>query len=184
MSTYELYILRHAKSDWDTDAPTDFQRPLNKRGITAVEHFEDWLPAEIHQPVLIISSPALRAWQTAVAASQSLRISENEILFSGKLYLASEKDILHFLSQVDEEIKSVLLVGHNPGLEDLIGYLVSEKLPNMTNGKILPTATLAHIKLTKNWQHLCKGAGKLQKIYLSAHTGFPLFRRLRNRGQR
>jgi len=160
----ELFILRHAKSDWNTDVPSDFQRPLNKRGIKAIKQTAEWLDNYYDQPIKIISSPALRAWQTAVAVSEHLGIPEQDISFNGKLYLASHNRILGVLSEINKDIKAVMLIGHNPGLEELFDYLVIEGAPEFEDGKILPTATIAHIKLHTNWKDLQKDSGELVKV--------------------
>ncbi len=164
MKSYDLFILRHAKSAWDTNAPSDFQRPLNKRGKKAASYMGEYLASKISHPVKIVSSPALRAWQTAVTVSQALNTPEQEIFFPGQLYMASCKDIVNVLAEFHEDVKKIILIGHNPGLEELLYYLAKDTLPKSTDGKILPTATLAHIKFEKDWQHLDKDKGKLVQI--------------------
>jgi len=164
METYELFVLRHGKSDWENDAPSDFQRPLNKRGIKAANHMAKWMAENIEMPLQIASSPALRAWQTAVAVSQAVEIPEHEILFLGELYLASCEELLTVLSVFSEDEKRVLLIGHNPGLELLVSYLADKPIPESDDGKIMPTATLAHLTFSHNWQQLSKGTGTLQWI--------------------
>lgn len=165
MESYELLTLRHAKSAWDSGAPSDFQRPLNKRGRKAAANIGAWMVSKISHPDFIISSPALRAWQTAVIVSCEMNIPEQDIIFQKELYLASDKKLLNVLSEFNDDVKKILLIGHNPGLEELLGYLVADNIPTFPDGKILPTATLAHIELSKSWKHIEKGCGTLLQVH-------------------
>jgi len=165
MKPYELYLLRHAKSDWETDAVTDFQRPLNKRGKKAARQIGEYLANKISGSILIVSSPALRAWQTAVTVSQALNVPEEEITFIGEIYMATAEELVNVLAKIPKNEKKVLLIGHNPGLEELLDFIVQDEIPETNDGKILTTAALAHVQLTQDWQHLDNGKGKLQELH-------------------
>ncbi|MDX1811527.1 MAG: histidine phosphatase family protein, partial [Gammaproteobacteria bacterium] len=109
--TFNLLILRHAKSDWGSEAPSDFQRPLNKRGRKAAQEMGEWLTDTYDEPLTVLSSSALRAWQTSVIVSQALEIPEQNILFNGNLYLASVENLVSELQKLNSHVKNVILVG-------------------------------------------------------------------------
>jgi len=142
----DLFLLRHAKSDWHSPAVDDFQRPLNARGLGDAPRMGRWMAEQGYHPSLIASSSALRAWQTAVFVCFELGISEQSIKFSGRLYLPALDQLLDWLRGVTASTPTVMLVGHNPGLEQLLSHWVSA-LPVPDDGKLLPTATFAHIEL-------------------------------------
>lgn len=139
-SVKTLLVLRHAKSSWDDPALDDHERPLNARGERDAPRMgrlarKERLPVE-----LIISSDALRARLTARAVADASGY-RGEILLDPRLYHASAAEILAVLrSAVEHDIATVMIVGHNPGLEDLVARLTGEP-------ESLPTAALAQIAL-------------------------------------
>lgn len=119
-----LYLLRHAKSSWDDPGLEDAQRPLNRRGRRAAH-----LMAEYFRRAGIIVDRALcstaqRARQTIEALRPAL--GEVEPVFDDRLYEASRQTLLARLAELPETVGSVLLVGHNPGLERLAQFLCDE----------------------------------------------------------
>lgn len=134
-----LFILRHAKSSWENSELSDFDRPLNQRGFNAAPLVGETIRKNHFQIDLIISSPAKRAAQTAALVKQSAEL-EAEIRFDERIYEASPHRLLHIASELEEAIQSVMLVGHNPGLEGLVKLLTQEVEP-------MPTAALAVVDL-------------------------------------
>jgi phosphohistidine phosphatase len=159
-----LYLLRHAKSAWDTDAASDFQRPLAKRGIRNARQMGQWMTEHAMIPEYISSSPALRAWQTVTLVCTQLGIEETNIQFNSALYMSDVETLLSYIRRVPENRQSMLLVGHNPGLEDLVAWLTSGETPHFDNGKILPTATLAVFALNVGWEQLDAGQARLEQV--------------------
>lgn len=158
----ELYILRHAKSDWASGAASDFERPLSKRGKKDAPAMGIWMNNHKIKIDFLICSPAERARQTLQAVLKGLHIPKKNIHFDERVYLASVDTLLHVLAQCPSNAEKVMLVGHNPGLEDLLKLLVDEpQLPFKESGKLLTTATLAHISLPVNWNPLPPHSGKL-----------------------
>jgi len=158
----ELLILRHGKSDWST-GDTDFDRPLKDRGKRSAQKIGNWLAEQNLQPDIIISSPAERANTTAEKACKSMGHDTSIIQTNESIYEASLNDLLAVLSEIPDTVKRVMLVGHNPGLEDLLVYLAKEvTLPD--DGKILPTATLAYLKVTQPWHRLKAGKAILYSV--------------------
>lgn len=134
-----LFILRHAKSSWDDADFADFDRPLNKRGLENAPLVGDVIRKNKFQIDSIISSPAKRAAQTAALVREAAQI-ETEIQFDDRIYEASPHRLLEIASELDDKIESVMLVGHNPGLEGLLKMLTQKVEP-------LPTAALAVVDL-------------------------------------
>lgn len=160
----ELLILRHAKSDWESSALTDFERPLAKRGKTDAPKVGAWLYREGLVPDLVVSSPAERARQTAVKVCESLDIKSKEILWDQAIYDAVLPRLLGVLGRCPADAAMVLLIGHNPGLEELLLHLVGEDLEIPDDCKILPTATVARVEMPDDWTQLPPGSGRLVSI--------------------
>jgi phosphohistidine phosphatase len=120
-----LLILRHAKSSWADSSIDDWQRPLNDRGRRDAPRAGEWLRARGLIPDIIISSDAVRARSTAEAVATASGYSQ-EIVSEPALYHATPEDVIDVLNGVDDEARAVLIVGHNPGLEDLVSRLAGE----------------------------------------------------------
>ncbi len=116
---HRLLVLRHAKSSWNNARLADHERPLSSRGQRAVEALADHLAAIDPPPTLVLCSTARRARDTLEPIRARLPES-TEVRFEDHLYGASASDVLVRLRDVPEETPSLLLVGHNPTLEDLV----------------------------------------------------------------
>ena len=158
----ELYILRHAKSDWLSGAESDFDRPLAKRGKKDAPAMGKWMNRHKVKIDYLISSPAERTRQTVHAIIKEINISKKDVHFDERVYLASVETLLQVLGECPGDAQKVMLVGHNPGLEDLLKHLVDEsQLPLTASGKLLTTASLAHVSLPQDWSRLGLHCGKL-----------------------
>lgn len=152
-----LYILRHAKSVWTYSNLSDFERPLNERGIKTAPFMGELMARKNFQPRLILSSPAARAKQTALLVKKAGRM-KTEIRYDERIYEASPLRLIEVVSEIENEIESVLLIGHNPGLEGLIKFLTGEF-------QAMPTAALAVVDLeTDNWKSLHLGCCTLRAL--------------------
>lgn len=134
-----LFVLRHAKSSWDIPDSADFDRPLNERGLETAPLVGKMIRKNNFQIDLILSSPAKRAEQTTNLVKESAQLAA-PIEFDDRIYEASPHRLLLVVSELNDKIKSVMLVGHNPGLEGLLKILTTEIEP-------MPTAALAVIDL-------------------------------------
>src|ERR687898_2485459 len=115
-----LLILRHAKSSWDDSALDDHERPLNSRGEQDAPRMGQLVRDEGLLPELVIRSDAVRARLTAEAMADAAEYP-GTILLEPRLYQASVAEIVAVLrTVVDREIGTVMIVGHNPGLEELV----------------------------------------------------------------
>jgi phosphohistidine phosphatase len=157
---HELLLLRHAKSDWPVDMD-DFSRPLKKRGRRAAKQVGRWLSTQHLIPDTILSSPATRALETAQRVCRQLLIDESSIICDRRIYEADAQTLLAVLKNLRHE-RRVLLVGHNPGLEELLLFLVPHSIPLSPNGKCLPTAALAQLAFESEWAELANA--KLVKL--------------------
>jgi phosphohistidine phosphatase len=142
-----LLVLRHAKSSWNESALDDHERPLNERGRRDAPRMGELVREYGLIPDIVISSDAVRAQLTAEAVAEAARYA-GEILLDRRLYIASPADILSLLQTVRENAETIMIVGHNPGLEELIEHLTGER-------QDMPTATLAQIALPiDQWRDL------------------------------
>lgn len=158
----ELLILRHGKSDWD-NALDDYRRPLKKRGKKAAERIGIWLVKNNLVPDTVISSPAERAKATAEKVCKAMGFAKKDIGFTKSIYLANISDLLAVLADCPPSSKRLMLVGHNPGLEDLLLYLTGPvTIPD--DGKLLPTAALARLRMPDDWSNIDSGNAKLLSI--------------------
>jgi phosphohistidine phosphatase len=161
--TRELLLLRHGKSDWDTGVD-DFHRPLKDRGKRGAQRVGVWLAQQERVPDLVVSSPAERALVTAQKACKAMGNGDQGIQQDRRIYAADIDRLLAVLGDCPQDAGRVMLVGHNPGLEELLDWLVSDALSEPDDGKLLPTATLAILKMPDDWQTLIAGCARLDSI--------------------
>ena len=142
-----LLLLRHAKSSWkDTDV-ADHDRPLNARGKDDAPRMGKLLRQQTLTPEVIVSSTATRARRTADAVADRCAF-DGSVHLEPRLYLAAPGAILEVLRQVGGDAKRVLVVGHNPGLAELLVRLTGKV-------EMFPTAALAQIQLPiDGWKEL------------------------------
>ena len=157
----ELLILRHAKSDWSSSAGADFDRPLAKRGKNDAPRIGAWMYREGLIPDYVVCSPAERARQTVLKVCKVLELKKKSIVWDKSAYDASLADLLGILSRCPQDASTVLLVGHNPGLEELVDFLAGDDVDEPEDGKLLPTASLARLELPDDWRALEAGCAQL-----------------------
>jgi len=167
----ELLILRHAKSDWSAGDAGDFKRPLAKRGKKDALCVGTWLYREGLVPDLVISSPAHRARQTAEKVCKSMDYKIKQIQWYAEVYGANTQDLLRLLGHCPPTARIVLLVGHNPGLEELVLHLAGDEPDLQADGKLLPTATLARLEMPDDWSALTSGCAQLITITRPRNLG-------------
>lgn len=149
-----LYILRHAKSSWSDASLSDFDRPLNDRGLAAAPFMGELMAKRGWLPDIFLSSPAERAIQTARLVLDSSGFG-SPLILDERIYEASPQALKQIVSGLNDELSSAILVGHNPGIEGLIGLMTGENRP-------MPTAGLAIIDIEeKSWAESFKSPGVL-----------------------
>ena len=159
-----LYLMRHAKSDWHSAATSDFDRPLNKRGSKDAARMGEWLHQQNITPSLFVCSPAQRTRQTVLAVADSLGIKSEDVVFNRDLYLADRATLLKVLHSLPNTTDSVLLVAHNPGMDDLVEWLAPEPPPLSDSGKLMTTAAIAIFEGSGPWAKLGPGKVALQQL--------------------
>jgi len=143
MQKHQLIIMRHAKSDWSVEGSPDFDRPLTSRGRKAAKQMGQWLKQQPFRIGQILCSPALRAKQTGQLVLEQLSLPQKSILWESRLYEASLLDLIALIHQYGEGVRTLLIIGHNPGLDQLLCHLCKESPPLSKSGKLLTTAAIA-----------------------------------------
>lgn len=152
----QLLLLRHAKSSWDDPGLDDFDRPLAERGVKAARSIGRELAARGWLPDLALVSPALRTRDTWRLVAAELPV-QPRIAFIKALYDASAADILSQIGQSDVSSGSLLVIGHNPGLEHLARQLAGPGSDAKALARLeekFPTAALARFAFEGDWSGL------------------------------
>ena len=145
-----ILILRHAKSSWKELRIPDHDRSLNKRGKRTAPIMGQRLASKEFQPQHIISSTAKRAFDTASIVANEINYDEGRIETNRHLFHAWPDDMIKVISQCDDSIDKLMIVGHNPGMTMLANQLLS-----MNRFENIPTAGLVTISIDINhWQEI------------------------------
>lgn len=160
-----LTLLRHAKSGWDDPALRDFDRALNAKGVRAASQIGTYLRRERLTFDHVVASPAVRVAETldAVARGYGTVLAATQ---DRRIYLASAVTLLDLVQSTADAVTRLLLVGHNPGLEDLAMWLVplsDDPLRTALEVKY-PTATLAELSFDGGWGALAPGTATLRRF--------------------
>ncbi len=145
-----LFLIRHAKSSWDDTSLADRDRPLNDRGKRDAPKMGERLAKRDVSPDLILSSPAVRALETAEIIAKKLDYRRKDIVVDDRLYAVAADDLLDVIHKLDDKLRRVMLFGHNPELTELAHRL---------SGKIshLPTCAVAEFRFdAKSWSKIGK----------------------------
>jgi phosphohistidine phosphatase len=156
-----LILLRHAEADRD-DAGGDINRPLTPRGIESIGLLGESLRSRGERVQKIYSSTAVRAVQTARGLCSYLGYDARDIVQDKGLYLASPDELLDFLAACPDTSERVLLVGHNPGLQNLMTYLAAAS--SLPADSSMTTAAAAKLEIREDWPLLRPACAKL--LYL------------------
>ena len=163
---HQLLLLRHAKSSWNDAAMSDRDRPINPRGRRAVAAMRRAMRDLGLAPDLILVSSARRTIETM----EALEPWDDTPLIEpmDDLYLAPGERLLTVLREVAETVRTVLLIGHNPGMHELAvtlagrGVSAGKSLENLEEG--FPTTALAEFSLAGPWSRLDAGGGQLRRF--------------------
>jgi phosphohistidine phosphatase len=162
-----LALFRHAKSDWSDARARDFDRPLNERGQRGARAMGEYIKSTNRRFDHMIASPAVRAAETVEESSKAWGCTF-KVEWDRRIYLASSASLIDLLKELKNDPASVLMMGHNPGLEDLIFDLVpddgSSPLRDVVEQKF-PTATYAVLELdVDRWSDIADGCGRLVEL--------------------
>ena len=148
-----LILLRHAKSDWYSGAPGDFDRPLAARGRKDAPRVGKWMKKNGIVPEIILCSPAVRTRETLAAVNDKLGIGH--IVYEDAIYGASLGALLGLVEQYSRDCSHLMVTGHNPGMDELLSFLCGTQPPLTETGKLMTTAALAVLGFA--------GAGSMSK---------------------
>lgn len=157
-----LTLLRHAKSSWDDTVQRDFDRPLNAKGLRAARTMGDYCRREGLAWDHVISSPAVRCVETLDGFWEGYGKALKPV-WDRRVYLASCMHLLDVLHDAPEEAGSILMAGHNPGLEDLVLLLVPDDGAQLRDSleEKFPTASVAVLEFGGAWADLAARAARL-----------------------
>ncbi|MFA7416730.1 MAG: histidine phosphatase family protein [Rhizobium sp.] len=160
-----LILLRHAKSAWP-DGVADKERPLAPRGLEAASLMGEYMAREGLLPDLVLVSTARRTQETWAIVKEALAapVASRKV---DELYAAPAERMLGVLRSVDPNYHSVMIVGHNPGTQDLARWLAGQDESDARQrlGEKYPTAGLAVFDFEAgDWHKLVKGAGRLERF--------------------
>jgi len=151
-----LYLVRHAKSSWDHIGLSDIERPLMEKGIRKSKLVIEYLQKQQIVPDLIISSPAVRAIETARIFARGLTYSEEKILIDRKIYDGYYEHILDIIYGTPNKINSLMLFGHNPMFSNLANLFLHPGIDDM------PTSAVVGISFaTDRWEDVPNAKSRL-----------------------
>jgi phosphohistidine phosphatase len=160
-----LTLLRHAKSGWDDPVSRDFDRPLNPRGRRAARTVGREMKAQGLVFDLVLASPARRVIETLEEVAAGYGAIDAQ--YEERLYLASTATLLELVRSAPDEVERLLVVGHNPGLEELALGLSGRDEAGL-RGEVevkYPTGTVAEIELpVERWAEVDEGTGRLLRF--------------------
>lgn len=141
-----LFLVRHAKSDWDDPSLSDFERPLNPRGKRDAPAMANRLKEKKIRIDAFISSPAKRAKRTAILFAREFKFEKKEIIFLDELYGAEPDIFYEVIKNMDDSFDNIAIFAHNPGITDFANLLTDIRIDN------IPTCSVFAIKIdTKKW---------------------------------
>ena len=152
-----LFLLRHAKSSWDNAALGDFDRPLSKRGISNAIQLSEYIQKHSISFNLVLSSPSERTQSTLDLVLSSLDPIPASNL-KECIYHASASSLTQLITEQDDEINNLLIIGHNPGL-----HILTETLTNESIVKF-PTCAFAKITNFNHWKDVDAGILTLESV--------------------
>ena len=151
-----IFFIRHAKSSWADAFQEDIDRPLNTRGKRDAPSMSKKLSEIIDEVDLIICSPARRARDTAAFFSK--KIKSKQFTVSDQVYHASLNTLVDVVRDIENDVQTVLIFGHNPGFTSVFNNFSEQVLDN------LPTCGIFEIKLQSNWKDIRKKNTKIKNL--------------------
>lgn len=151
----KIFLVRHAKSSWKDPLLSDRHRPLNKRGKNNAPMMAGRLKKRGDLPELIVASPAKRAQATAKKIAAGIGYDWEKVTTDEMLYFQDMEGVLDVIRKTDEQLNSVMIVGHNPDMTDLLNDLVGFVTGNM------PTCAIATLSYSGKWSDLKLGDSDL-----------------------
>ena len=151
-----LTLIRHANADWKNPSVPDFERPLNKRGLTEAESLGKQLLEQELVPDLVLTSPARRTQQTTEILARKLTLAARLLKPQEILYLATIDDILALVRGTGPKVEHLAIVGHNPGISEVAKHLA----PGVITADLTTGAACALTFTTRSWANLAPPAAR------------------------
>lgn len=149
-----IYLIRHAKSSWENHRLSDFERPLNKRGMNDTKKIGQELNQLDFNPEKIIASTSVRTTATIQLLCEHINYNFKNVEFNSTLYHPSRENFMRILEDLPDELESVALVSHNYGISEFADYLTENFMEAM------PTCAVVCIELDiDSWKEIVRGLG-------------------------
>jgi len=154
-----LYIVRHAKSSWDNPGLEDDQRPLLEKGKKRTKYIVDYLLKNNVKLDLIMSSHAVRAFETARIIARAIQYKEDKIVISKSLYFGYSDSLFNVFYDLSDDVSSLMLVGHNPTFTAFANSFLEKKIDN------LPTSGVVCIEFNlEKWENIHDSERKVKFV--------------------
>ena len=150
----KIILLRHAKSSWEDPSLRDFDRPLSKRGMNDIKLMKVYITSLVKEVDEIYSSPSLRTSQTI----EQLAPEFSHVKYLDSLYLGNFSNVLTILESIQTQIKTVMIVGHNPCIQETMETLSKNPVEKF------PTCAAAVFSLKNGWSKTAKPIANLEKF--------------------
>lgn len=152
-----LVLIRHAKSSWKYEFLSDYDRPLNRRGLGDALLMAEQLKFRRRMPDLVVSSPAVRTYSTAAMIMKQLDVSSGKIQLEESLFHSSGNQYGSILKGIDNAHDVVFMVGHNPGISDFLESITNSEYVD------LPTCCVTEVVFESNsWSEAVEQGGKMK----------------------
>jgi phosphohistidine phosphatase len=156
----QILLMRHAKSSWEDGSLKDFDRPLNKRGQKDAPMMGEFIRQIGYKPAAIIASPASRAKQTTQLSMKAAKVDEDDIYWNEDLYYGSMRDYIAAIQSVENKVERLLLIGHNPLIENTAGILAGSEHKTAIR---MPTAALVCLEsFAEKWEQVSPGTCQIK----------------------
>jgi phosphohistidine phosphatase len=155
-----LWVIRHAKSSWAEPGLTDFERPLNERGVKDGERMVRWMRKQAERPAWLVSSDARRARDTAAYVRDGYGVDAANFRLDHRLYEPTPESVLEVVRELPAACPSVALVGHNPGFSDFVNAMVGTARIDQ-----MPTFGIALLEVPPVWLNVHFGCAQLIACY-------------------
>lgn len=156
----QILLMRHAKSSWENPDLKDFDRPLAKRGLKDAPEMGKYLRRIKYKPGMVISSPAQRAKETTQLSMEAAKLDKEQIIWNEDVYFGSVRDYVAAIQSASDEYERIMLVGHNPLMENTAGILAGAEHKAAIR---MPTAAIVCLEsFAESWETIAPGTCQIK----------------------
>jgi phosphohistidine phosphatase len=159
-----IVVIRHAKSSWDDPSIADHDRPLSKRGRKALSRLRDHIEGLELRPELVMCSSSRRTRET-LAGIRAAFGKKARVVSDRSLYAASAEQLVTALRRLDDQVTTVVIIGHNPGVADLVDFLAGDPASGRAAVDKFPTAAVAVVSVAGPWSSLQPACAVLDSFW-------------------